>query len=117
MMTVNDWKDVIYKVFYFQSESPLHMQAWLGKMYIDEGLNLISASGDYYIFKPIENVITSTLEQRPLEDALLARAMKAEAEANRYEQALTEIADQAGTIHNADWARRRAIEALKGGEK
>lgn len=35
----------------------------------------------------------------------------------QMEQALTEIADQAGTSRNADWARRRAIEALKGGEK
>ena len=31
----------------------------------------------------------------------------------QMEVALHEIADQAGTSHNADWARRRAIEALK----
>ena len=52
-MTVNDWKDLIYKVFYFQAENPLHLQGWLEQMYINEGLILVSANGDYYIFKPI----------------------------------------------------------------
>ena len=31
----------------------------------------------------------------------------------QMEVALNEIADRAGTSRNADWARRRAIEALK----
>lgn len=48
-------------------------------------------------------------------EKLKSRAEKAETEANKYEQALTEIADQAGTRRNADWVRRRAIETLKGG--
>lgn len=34
----------------------------------------------------------------------------------KLEAALNEIADQAGTNRNADWARRKASEALKGGE-
>lgn len=33
------------------------------------------------------------------------------------EAALLEIAEKSGTSRNADWARRRAEEALKDGEK
>lgn len=51
-MSANDWKDQVYKVFYKVAESPLQLDAWLHKMYFDEGLTLISANGDYYIFKP-----------------------------------------------------------------
>lgn len=48
---------------------------------------------------------------------LFARAEAAEKEIERLRNALEEIADQAGTNRNADWARRKALEVLKGGEE
>ena len=52
-MTPNDWKGLPYKVFFFAPENPLHLQAFLEKMYVEEQLELIAASGEYFIFKPI----------------------------------------------------------------
>ena len=49
--------------------------------------------------------------------SLIIRFVKLFDYACQMEMALDEIADQAGTNRNADWARRRAIEALKGGEE
>ena len=49
--------------------------------------------------------------------SLIIRFVKLYDYACQMEAALNEIADQAGTNHNADWARRRAIEAMKNGEE
>lgn len=48
--------------------------------------------------------------------SLVIRFVKLFDYACQMEAALREIADQAGTNRNADWARRRAVDALKGGE-
>ena len=40
-----------YKVWHFVVESPLHLEAWLQKKHEQDGLKLISANGDYYIFE------------------------------------------------------------------
>jgi len=48
--------------------------------------------------------------------SLIIRFVKLFDYASQMEAALKEIADQAGTNRNADWARRKALETLKGGE-
>lgn len=48
--------------------------------------------------------------------SLIIRFVKLFDYACQMEAALKEIADQAGTNKNADWARRKALETLKGGE-
>ena len=48
--------------------------------------------------------------------SLIIRFVKLFDYACQMEAALKEIADQAGTNRNADWARRKALETLKGGE-
>lgn len=45
--------------------------------------------------------------------SLIIRFVKLFDYAARLEMALQEIAERAGTSKNADWARRRALEALK----
>lgn len=45
--------------------------------------------------------------------SLIIRFVKLYDYAARLEMALKEIAERAGTSKNADWARRRALEALK----
>lgn len=48
--------------------------------------------------------------------SLIIRFVKLFDYACDMEAALKEISDLAGTARNADWARRKALEALKGGE-
>lgn len=51
-----DWAGLPYKVFFFTPESPLHLQGWLERMYIEERLVLVAVSGEcYFIFKPISD--------------------------------------------------------------
>lgn len=59
-------------------------------------------------------------ENKRLEEKLEEAGLQAcndEAEIRWLETALMEIADQAGTTRDADWARRRAAGALKDGEE
>jgi hypothetical protein len=52
VMSRYDWSFLFYKVFYKQYESPLALQGWLTKMKQEEGLDLVSFSGEYFVFKP-----------------------------------------------------------------
>ena len=62
--------------------------------------------------KPVRN--TATGETGIVRDvkALLERAILAERRVMKLEIVLQEIADQTGVNRSADWARRRALEAL-----
>lgn len=47
----NEWEGQPYKVYYFTAESPLQLEDWLERMLTEQNLYLITANGDYYIFK------------------------------------------------------------------
>jgi hypothetical protein len=51
-MSKRDWSYLDYKVFYFQYTSPLELQKWLEKMKQEEGLDLVSFSVEFFVFKP-----------------------------------------------------------------
>lgn len=48
--------------------------------------------------------------------SLIIRFMKLYDYACQMEASLKEIADRSGTSRDADWARREALEVMKGGE-
>lgn len=51
-MSKHDWSNLDYKVFYKQYDNPLELQMWLEKMKHVEGLDLVSFSLEYFVFKP-----------------------------------------------------------------
>ena len=57
-MSKHDWSYLDYKVFYFHYSSPLELQGWLEKMKQEEGLDLVSFSLEYFVFKPEQNEVT-----------------------------------------------------------
>jgi len=51
-MSKHDWQNLYYKVFYSHYSNPLELQDWLEKMKQEEGLDLVSFSSEYFVFKP-----------------------------------------------------------------
>ena len=43
-----------YKVFFHTFMSPVELQVWLNEMYFKEDLELVSFSGDYFVFKWVD---------------------------------------------------------------
>lgn len=109
-MSAIEWKGLIYKVFHFQAESPLHLQAWLERMYVSEGLNLISANVDYYIFEPIENATLKTEIER------LRKALEEICDLARTGLPPVEMTEPYWQQHRANKIASIAHRALKGGE-
>jgi hypothetical protein len=50
----SEWRGQPYKVYYFEAENPIHLEAWLEKMLVEQGLFLITANENYYVFRVIE---------------------------------------------------------------
>ncbi|MEN6621085.1 MAG: hypothetical protein ABFD50_06025 [Smithella sp.] len=66
---------------------------------------------NFFISDYEDDVLIQRWNNRPLEDALLARAEKAEAEKNKMFLALNEISELA-QYRSADWCRRKAKSVL-----
>ena len=57
-MSNHDWSDLDYKVFFKRYDNPLELQGWLEKMKQEEGLDLVSFSLEYFVFKPEQKEVT-----------------------------------------------------------